>query len=213
MPRGRPIDDETRARIIELAKSGMGRNAIARECRVAGATVTSVTQPEGIEFDWSTTELATAARKVQVGEMRTDLAHAALVRAWDVLERMSEPHDEVTYARGRKGRAGHWVRYTHPMPSPSDQRNYATIFGILTQRAADLLRSSAGGGANADAVSVIGTLGENLSRAAEALAGTLGDESDPTAAPVILDRNDMIAALESEVGETGQNGGDDPLEE
>lgn len=197
MARGVPIQPEMRAQIIELAKAGMGRNAIARQTGVSAASVTRVCEPEGIVFDWASTDLATAARRVQVGEMRTNLAHAALQRAGEALEAMAAPHDEVHWQAATDHQSGGWKRYKHATPSASDQRNYATIFGILTQRAADLLRSSAGGGANADAVSVLGSLGESLIVAAAALQDV--PASDPTEDPVIVGRDEMIAELEADL--------------
>lgn len=196
MPRGRPIEPETRAQIIALAREGIGRNEIARRLKVAGATVTAVTEPEGIVFDWSSTDLATRARRVQVGAMRTDLAHAALLRAGEMLESMSAPIELVHYQAKTEHDSGGWKRTILDGPTPSDMRNMATVFGILTSRAADLLRSTAGGGANADVVSVLGGIGEALSAVAESMSDP---SSDPTAEPVVVDREGMIAELERQV--------------
>lgn len=206
MPRGRPVDPETRQRIIDMCVAGdYGRNEIARQTGVAAAVVTGIAQEIGHVFDWSTTDLARAARAVEVGAMRTALAHAALLRAGEALEAMDAPTLAFHYQPKTKRDAGGWKEHTLPSPTISDQRNLATVFGILTQRAADLMRSTAGGGANADAASVLGGLGDALMIAAAALNNP---HDDPTAEPAVTGRDQLIAELEAEVrdAEQGEDG-------
>lgn len=200
MPRGRPIEAETRARILELARGGMGRNAIAREVGVAGATVTSVTEPEGIVFDWSTTDLAVAARRIQIDEMRTDLARAALVRAGEMLDAFSSPVQRIDFSPATDRRSAEYSEYVQDGPTISDLRNLATTFGILTQRASDLLARPMGSAGRSEAASVLEGLGSALVAVA---AGMGGDDDDPTKEPVLGSREDMISELQEQLAVEG----------
>lgn len=209
MPRGRPIEPETRARIIELARGGMGRNAIAREVGVSGAAVTSITEPEGIVFDWSSTDLATAARRIQLDDLRTDLARAALVRATEMLDAFSSPTLRVDFTAGGEHQEAGYHEYLMDAPTISDLRNLATTFGILTQRATDLLRAPFGGTGSSEAASVL----DGLGRALVDVAAAMGDDpaSDPTAQPQATSREDLIADLERQIAADDADGvgGDD----
>lgn len=200
MPRGRPVEPETRARILELARGGMGRNAIAREVGVSGAAVTSICEPEGIAFDWSTTEVAVAARRIQIDDMRTDLARAALLRAGEMLEAFSSPTARVDFSPATDRRAASYHEYVSDGPTISDLRNLATTFGILTQRASDLLAKPMGTAGKSEAASVIEGLGTALITVA---AGMAGDDDDPTKEPPLTSREDMIAELQAQAAEEG----------
>lgn len=215
MPRGRPIEPETRARILELAASGMGRNAIAREVGVSGATVTSVTEPAGIVFDWSTTELAVAARRVQIDEMRTDLAKAALVRAGEMLEAFASPTLRIDFSPATDRRDASYHEHVADGPTISDIRNLATTFGILTQRASDLLAKPMGSAGRSEASSFL----EGLGTALVTVAARMDGVDDPTKEPDVVSREEMIAELEQQLpdgvtvdadDEVGENGGASP---
>lgn len=200
MPRGRPIEAETRARILELARGGMGRNAIAREVGVAGATVTAVTDPAGIVFDWSTTDLAVAARRIQIDDMRTDLARAALVRAGEMLDAFSSPTLRIDFSPATDRRDASYHEHVADGPTISDLRNLATTFGILTQRASDLLAKPMGSAGRSEAASVL----EGLGSALVAVAATMdGVEDDPTKEPVIASREHMISELQEQLAGEG----------
>lgn len=200
MPTGRPVTPEQRARAISLMGEGLGRNAIAREVEISAGAVSKIAQDIGHAFDWRSTEIATAARQIELGAMRAALAQAALLRAGEALEAMSAPHEEVHWATPTEHSKGGWRTYLHPVPSPSDQRNYATTFGILVQRAADLMKTSEGGGVSGQAASVLDGLATGLSAVAERLRAE-DPGSDPTADPTKVSREDMISELEQRLDE------------
>lgn len=202
MPRGRPVDPETRARIVEALESrpDVGRNTLAREFEVAAATVTAIAREVGHEFDRSSTALAVRARQVDLSALRGELAQAALLRAWEALEAMDAPatmvhfetgfhHDVLDVTDGQprvlsKYEPGEFREHVLDAPTFSDQRNLATIFGIMTQRAADLTRADTGAGAEAGA----GLL-DGLSTALHVAAEHLRNDSstDPTIVPDVGD--------------------------
>lgn len=171
----------------------MGRNQIARTVGVSTMTVGRYCADAGISFDWGSTELAVRARRVQIAEMQQELAMAALIRAGEALDEMDAPTDIVHFSAGSEHREPGF--YTHTMDGPTfaDRRNAATTFGILVQRAAELLRTNPGSPA-AGAKAVIGELGEAL----RIVAASLPDDTDPTVEPVTQSRDAMIAALEVE---------------
>lgn len=212
MPTGRPVTAEQRARAEALMVEGrLGRNAIAREIGISAGAVSKIAQEVGHTFDWRSTEIATAARKIELGAMRAALAQAALLRAGEALEAMSAPHEEVHFSAATEHSKGGWRTYLHPVPSPSDQRNYATTFGILVQRAAELMKASEGGGVSGQAASVLDGLASGLAEVASRLRAEEPD-SDPTADPEKLDREGMIADLEAQIEAAGGEDEDDDLE-
>lgn len=202
MPRGRPVDEETRARVVELHGQGMGRNAIAREVGIGAASVTAIAEAAGLAFDWRSTELAVRARQVELGMMRAELAQAAMVRAFEALDAFSAPTVRVDFSPASDTRSAEYHEHVSDGPTISDQRNLATIFGILTQRATDLMRTADGGGVNGQAASMLDGLAAGLSTVAEKLRAD-DPSSDPTADPEKLTREDMIADLEQRIEAEG----------
>jgi transposase-like protein len=69
-----PLSDAKRQQVIDLAKTGRGRNEIAREVGVSGRTVSVIADKEGLSFDRSQTVQATEARKVDAKARRTTLS-------------------------------------------------------------------------------------------------------------------------------------------
>lgn len=202
--RGEPVKPETRARAIELMKAGVGRNAIARELEISGGSVTRIARDAGHEFDWAQTEIATRAANIQNDELRSRLAKVALLRAIDAAEAMDSPHTLVHYQPKTKREPGGWKTHILDEPTPSDKRNYATIFGIMVSKASELARQSAAAG-DAGAISII----EGLSSSLAAVADRLRDdaESDPTAPPSVDSREALIAQYAADVEQ--ETGADD----
>jgi len=87
----RPVTDELRGRVRALHGEGLGRNAIAREVQVSGATVTKIAQALGLEFNREDTAIAVRARQVDLDEVRERLARKFLVRAEESLDAIDEP--------------------------------------------------------------------------------------------------------------------------
>lgn len=206
MPRdGRPVDPTTRARVVELFAEGKGRNAIAREVRLSGATITKIASEEGHEFDRSQSELAVRLRTVDLAKMRVDLAHASLLKAWDVLEQLEAPaviHQfeaghQLTTHEGDKEVAtwvpGDWRELVIDAPTFSDQRNLATMFGIFISKARELTNSNEAAG-SAEAVSELDQLQMSLTAVRGAIAGM--KDADPTVEPTHVTRESMLAEFD-----------------
>ena len=191
-----PISADKKAEILALAGTGLGRNAIARQAGVSTMTVGRYCSEAGITFDWGSTEIAVRARRVQIAQMQQELAMAALLRAGEALDEMDAPTDIVQFSAGSETRTPQFYTHTLDGPTFADKRQAATTFGILVQRAAELLRSNPGAPA-AGAKSILEGLGDALRIAADALPA----DQDPTIEPVNQSREQMIANLEAEADE------------
>jgi hypothetical protein len=184
---------------VELAgQPGWGRNRIAREVGISGASVTLIAQQAGVEFDWRETELATRARQIELGAMRSDLARQALVRAFEALDAMSAPTKRIDFTAGSEHSSPGYHELLMDSPTISDQRNLATTFGILVQRATELMRSADGGGVNGAAASMLDGITSGIAAVADVLR-TNDPDSDPTADPEKVDRQTMINDLEERI--------------
>lgn len=202
MPRGRPVDDETRARAVELMHEGWGRNRIARELGVSGAVVTGIADAAGHVFDWRQTEVATAAAKIENAELRERLAKVALLQALEAIDRIHSPHEVVHFQPTTEHQTGGWKRLTLDEPTPSDQRNYATIFGIMVSKAAELSKSNAAAG-DAGTLSFVETLAASLQAAVDSTRA--GDETDPTVEPTNVSKDSLLAEYaDAEDGEADE---------
>lgn len=199
MAAGIPITPETHARAIELMQAGvLGRNAIARELGVSGAAITNIAQEIGHEFDWRMTELATRALRVSTAELRETLAKMALIKAMDAAEQMTAPHTMIQWQASTPTQTGGWQEYVLDQPTPSDQRNYATIFGIMVTKAAELTRASSAAG-DAGTISFVEDLANMLKRAAAAERGESAEQDDdPTVPPEQVSRDDLLTEYADE---------------
>lgn len=214
--RGLPVSDETRAQAIELMRAGeLGRNAIARETGLSTASVTNIAQEIGHTFDRSKSELAVAARTVDLAKMRVELAHAFALEAWQSMEDMHSPALLVQFEAGRnvneyedgklvrtRTKPGKFRSTVLPEPSFSDKRNLMTIAGIAVTKIAELTKSTAAEG-SADAVSYLDNLGAALSVASEALRSR-DAESDPTVEPENQSRESFLEELEAEAQQSAE---------
>lgn len=209
MPRGVTISPETRARIIELMNEGvLGCNAIAREVGVSGAAVSRIASDIGHEFDWKQTEIATRAMRISTAELRETLAKIALIKAMDAVEAMQSPHKMVQWQPGTANETSGWKEHVLDAPTPSDQRNYATIFGIMITKAAELTRASSAAG-DAGTISFVEDLANMLKRAAAAERGEPAEqEDDPTVPPESVSRDELLAEYADEI-EAADNDADD----
>lgn len=176
----RPVVDETRAEVKRLHGAGLGRNQIARELGIAGATVSKLAKSfePPLEFDRAATALALAAVRIDHAAERSTLKSMLLVRAREALEAMDTPH--LVFSFG--GKDNTYSQRLLDVPPVGDQRNLMTIAAIAIQRHADLERVDQNGGDLAGAVGMVGALHEALGLAAAALSST-GDLPDPTITP------------------------------
>lgn len=106
MPRGRPVDPETRARIKDLHSQGLARNEIARELKCGAATVTKVCKEEGLSFDRAPTKAATEAK---VADNRARRA-SAIARFYDQTDKVFDRLDRKSHQL-KEVSAGKLVEY------------------------------------------------------------------------------------------------------
>ena len=126
----RPVDSKTRARIRKLARQGMSRNAIARECEVSPSTVTRVcaeAKPP-ISFDRTATAAATQAVVDDLKARRAEMAADVLDQARKVLDKFSAQHTVVGWYQG--------AAFEHVIDGPQsgDVKNYAIALGVLLDK-------------------------------------------------------------------------------
>lgn len=229
MPRnGQPVDPETRARVVALMGEGvLGRNAIARETGVSGWTVTMIAQEIGHTFDRRNTELAVAARTVDLAKERQELAAMLMVEVRQSLEDMRAPATMVQFEGGHQlteseGEGdervtrtrwvpGEWREHVIPEPTFSDKRNLMTIVGIGITKIAELTKATEAAGSET-AVSYLDNLTASLEVARAAImreAAARGasaaedapvvDETDPTVVPTGISREELLAEYEQQV--------------
>lgn len=99
MPGG-TIDPDRFDELRELHTQGLGRNAIAREMKVAPVMVSRTAEHLGLTFDRSRIEAATKARLADLAERRALLAEDLLGDAEKLRAQMWEP--TIVYSFGGK---------------------------------------------------------------------------------------------------------------
>lgn len=195
MPRGRPVDSKTRARILELIIAGdLSRNAIAREAGVSGAVVTGIAQDNGLVFDHSKSELAVAAANIDLAVQKAEIARMIALEVRRSLEDMHSPATIVQWASATEHQKGGWKEHVLPEPSVSDRRNLMTIVGIGVTKIAELTRTAAAEG-SPEALTFIDGLANTLSVVKSVLEGGV----DPTALPEDTSRDALIAEYAGQV--------------
>lgn len=153
MPRGRPVDAQKRALVLQLHGEGKGRNVIAAEAGVSTATVSGIVHAEGLDFVRRDAVVALAARKVDLAAMRADLAQRLMLKAAELLDSMTGEYEVHSFGAGQ----GESYRLHTGMvsrPPAGDQAKLMTALGIAVQRSLELDRADQDGG-QAAAVSVV----------------------------------------------------------
>lgn len=218
----RPVDSSTRARVLELFEAGdLGRNEIAREVGLAAATISGIAREVGHEFDRSKSRVAIQARAVDIADMRSMLAKASLLEAFQALEDMHAPAIMVQFEAGHQttrydddgkpvkteNTVGSFREHILDEPTFSDKRNLATIYGIMISKAAELTKTTAAAG-SAESISYLETLAEGLKLVAKHMSNDPSE--DPTVVPTATSREELIAQLEADALESDP---DDPDED
>jgi transposase-like protein len=130
-----PVSPETRARVIELIRSGMGRNATARETGISAGQVSTIAKAEGLTFDRAPLKAQTEARMIDLKAKRAEIALQAAEEVQRLFGLLTAEH-EVTHW----DKDGIFHSATIPKPTSGDVRNYATAIGILTDKHLVLVR-------------------------------------------------------------------------
>lgn len=136
MTRGNPpkVTDLHRARVTDLHGRGFGRNAIARELGFSGATITTICQELGLDFDRAATKVAVNARKVDAAALRSELELQLLEDAQKLRAQIWQPHEYRDYG----GKDFVLRKWTQDEPQPVDKLKLMQATGIAVDRAVRL---------------------------------------------------------------------------
>lgn len=141
---GSKLPDAKRSAIVEAIRSGGTCRGIAREHKVSHAIVSKIAKEEGLSFDRAAqTAAATAAAEFDARQARATLIRRSYEHAAHFLDRARAAYTTtITTQHGID-----WVTYAEP--SPGDQRNLMTSFGIAVDKALALEKHDNDGGAAA----------------------------------------------------------------
>ena len=137
--RPRPVTDETRASIRHLHSIGLGRNEIARQLEISGASVTKAAKQLDLSFDRTDTAAAVAARQIDLAAMRGEVAALLILEARQALLDMHLP----TVIGQFGGKDNTWNETQLDEPDITGKRNLMTIAAIGVQRHTDLVKVDA----------------------------------------------------------------------
>lgn len=124
---------------MEAIRAGEARNEIARRFGRAAGTVTNIAAEEGLGFDRSATEVATAARQVDNRARRAELIAALYEDADWMRRKLREQHTVHDFTKD-----GEFVTGIIDLPTAGDMRAYMTAVGIALDKALVLERADAG---------------------------------------------------------------------
>ncbi len=136
MARGRPVEPDTRARAIELIKSGLARNAIARELLIAPSSVTKIATEEGLSFDRSATAPAVAARQADLKARRIALIDELMSKAEDHLVAIDQPFLAFNFG----GKDNTYEEHELDRPPTGDLLNLHRAASLALKDARELIR-------------------------------------------------------------------------
>jgi len=163
----KPLTDDERAHIVDLARTGMSRNDIARETGRALGTVTKVCHEAGHDFDRAATKAATAARQADNAARRAELSSRLLDEANRALDDMHGPYRVYSFG----GRDNTYAEHTLDTPPTPARRDLMVVAGIAIQRHVDLERVDSDDGVD-EARSLLGGLQAGLAAMATSLRTT-----------------------------------------
>lgn len=152
----RPVTDLDRQRVKELHSQGCSRNAIARELRRSGRTITRLAGELGLSFDREETRQATEAKKADAASRRAALALAMLADA----ERMREQLWASCKIYNFGGRDNSYNEMTVAEPPFADKLKIMQSVNIAVEKALRLDEYDSGNAAAG--VSLLGSLFTSL---------------------------------------------------
>lgn len=157
MSTGAPLTPDEREQIRALHAEGHGRNEIARRTGRSWGAITNAANDLGLSFDRSETAAATAARKADLQEMRSQLALDLIEDAQRLRLQMWKP--AVVYAFG--GKEGLYSEEPVDEPPPVDKRALMATAATAIDRSLKLSPQSDGTGLD-QAKSMLGDIGAAL---------------------------------------------------
>lgn len=132
-----PIADDVRARVVELIREGMPRNAIAREVSIAPSTVSKIAADEGLSFDRANqTASATAARQHDMKVRRLELIDELMSKAVDHLVAIDQPVTVFNFG----GKDNTYEERTLDRAPSGDLLNLHRAASLALKDARDLIR-------------------------------------------------------------------------
>lgn len=139
--RGKITDDE-RARIVDLIHEGHSCGDIARQVGRDKSTVSRIAAAEGLDFDRSRTQVATAAKQADSAARLAAFSELLI----DDMERLRRQLWEpcVVYAFG--GKNNDFNEAQIPEPDFGAKRNIMTSIGIATDKVLAIRKAEAGPG-------------------------------------------------------------------
>lgn len=136
MAAGRPVSPELRARAIELITTGMARNAVARELKLAPSAITRLAQAEGLTFDRSHSAAAVAARQSDLKARRLQLVEELMSKAEDHLVAIDQPFLAFNFG----GKDNTYEERELDRPPTGDLLNLHRAASLALKDARDLIR-------------------------------------------------------------------------
>lgn len=136
MGKARPVTDEDREAVRRLHAEGKGRNAIARELKRSGRTISAIADEIGISFDRAAeVRVATNVRKADLEARRAAFA----VRLQDIAEaeaeKINQPHTYFDWG----GKDHDFDTYDAPEPTPADKRALMATVATAVDRSMKLV--------------------------------------------------------------------------
>lgn len=159
-------------RLRQLHAEGLGRNAIAREIGCNPSCISRTAHYLGLTFDRTSTQEATAARLADLEERRVDLAIQFHDIAEESLERLYEPTTVFSFG----GKDNNYNEHTFDEAPVAERQKLVTAAAIAVDKSLKLAPPAAGSDL-AGAKSMLGSLGEALTRYSQDKDDTEGDEA------------------------------------
>jgi hypothetical protein len=168
MPRGIPVDPETRALVLELHGQTLGRNEIARQTGISAFAVTTIVRNAGLSFDRTQSEQAVKARTVDLAERRTALAQRMMVVAEEILEGVDQPYLVYSFSKD-----GGFTSHTLDMPPIEAQRSMMVTAAIAFDKATKVVEKQNPG--LEGAIGVLDTMAQLATAAVERMREQAGE--------------------------------------
>ncbi|MEU3917102.1 helix-turn-helix domain-containing protein [Streptomyces sp. NPDC029004] len=163
----KPITPEDRAEVHRLHAEGKARNEIARTMRRSPSTVSKIARDLGLTFERGNEVVAaTEARRIDLAVRRALLAE----QLHDDAERLRAQLWRPCTIGAFGGKENVWSETRLERPTFGDQRQILAATGTAIEKSLKLAPAAGGEGAE-QVTSLLGALGEALTRAA-------GDDDD-----------------------------------
>lgn len=160
------VTREQQELVLLLHREGKGRNVIARESKVAAATVTKIVHAAGLDFDRTATAVATKARQLDCKDIRTQLERDLLEDAQRLRKQLWQATVYAELGRFSEGGEGgattsEFVERIEPEPRPADKLKLMQSTAVAIQNSLKLTDANRDSGTD-EAKSMLGQLHQQL---------------------------------------------------